>query len=119
MSAETNRRIAALCALPCVAGCAVVYEGRYGWDEGWRIARVIRYVDATAAAPTASRDCRKEASSDQLARRQYAEVAYQTEGRWLRQRVVPIPPGATVKEGQTVYINVGTCGNLVMASVRS
>ena len=82
---QARYRFAALLAVSWLGGCAMVYEGKYDWDQGW----------------------------------DYAEVAYQTEGRWLRHRVVPIPQGATIKEGQTVYINVRSCGSLVTAGVRS
>jgi hypothetical protein len=119
VSWTTNYRIAALCALGWLAGCAMVYEGKYDWDQGWRVGRVIRLVNSTTLAPTASEDCRRQASPADVARTVYAEVAYQTEGRWLRHRVVPVPEGAAIKEGQTVYINVGSCGSLVQASGRA
>lgn len=116
---ESRYRIPALATLACLAGCAVVYEGKYDWDQGWRIGRVIRSVKGTTPAPTATADCRHDASPAELARGVYAEVAYQTEGRWLRHRVVPIPQGATIHEGQTVYINVLSCDSLVMAGGHS
>ncbi|TMH30879.1 MAG: hypothetical protein E6H63_04655 [Betaproteobacteria bacterium] len=119
MIAETECRIAALCALAWLCGCAMVYEGKYDWDQGWRVGRVIRFGPGMTVAQPAGDDCRQQASPADMARTSYAEVAYQTEGRWLRHRVVPIPQDMAIKEGQTVYINIGTCGSLVQASGRS
>jgi hypothetical protein len=61
-------------------------------------------------------DCRRAASAADVAQTEYAEVAYQCEGRWLRHRVVPVPQGVELKQGETVYLNVHSCGSLVKAS---
>jgi hypothetical protein len=111
-----NAPKAALVALASLASCAMVYEGKYDWDQGWRAGRLIRFVNSTTLAPTANDDCRRQAAPADAARTTYAEVAYQTEGRWLRHRVVPIPEGLPLKEGQTVYLNVHDCGSLVKPS---
>ena len=116
MNAEAHRRIAALCALGFLAGCALVYEGKYDWDQGWRIGRVINAGAGMTVPQTTADDCRKDAAPADVARTVYAEVAYQSEGRWLRHRVVPIPEGVTLKDGQTVYLNIYSCGSLVKAS---
>jgi hypothetical protein len=116
MSAEASYRMATLIALGGLAGCALVYEGKYDWDEGWRIGRVIASGAGTTVPPTSADDCRKAASPADVARTEYAEVAYQSEGRWLRHRIVPVPQGVALTRGQTVYVNVNSCGNLVKAS---
>jgi hypothetical protein len=116
MIPENSHRIAALFAAGGLAGCAMLYEGKYDWDQGWRVGRVITSGAGMSVAPTSAGDCRKAASPAEVARTVYAEVAYQSEGRWLRHRVVPIPQGVTLKDGQTVYLNVHSCRNLVKAS---
>ena len=116
MNADSRYPIAALVALGGLAGCAMVYEGKYDWDQGWRIGRVINSGAGMTVPQTTADDCRKEAPPADVARTVYAEVVYQSEGRWSRHRVVPIPEGVALKEGQTVYLNVNSCGNLVKAS---
>src|SRR5438045_8004254 len=116
MMSSTGCRIAAHLALGALAGCAMVYEGKYDWDQGWRIGRVITSGAGMTVPRTTADDCRKAASPAELARTVYAEVAYQSEGRWLRHRVVPTAEGVALKDGQTVYLNVHSCGNLVKAS---
>ena len=116
MRSPSHYRIAALAALGAFAGCAMVYEGKYDWDQGWRIGRVISAGAGMTVPATMADDCRKEAPPADVARTRYAEVAYQSEGRRLRHRVVPIADGVALKEGQTVYVNVYSCGNLVKAS---
>ena len=116
MIIESDYRLAALCALGGLAGCAMVYEGKYDWDQGWRIGRVISSGAGTTVPSTGSDDCRHETSPTEVAQTVYAEVAYQSEGRWLRHRVVPIAQGAAVKDGQTVYLNIHSCGAVVKAN---
>ena len=116
MNSETSYRIAALCALGGLAGCALVYEGKYDWDQGWRVGHVITSGAGMTVPPTSADDCRKEASPAEVAHTVYAEVAYQSEGRWLRHRVVPVAQGAAIKDGQTVYLNVHSCGAVVRAN---
>jgi len=110
-------RIALLVALSCLAGCAVLYEGKYDWDQGWRVGRVIRVGPGESGIQKLRDDCRNDAQPADVARAVYAEVAYHNEGRWLRHRVVPVPEKVAIHEGDKVYVNVGTCSNaLVKAS---
>jgi hypothetical protein len=106
---RANYRTVGVFALGWLAACAMVYEGKYNWDEGWRFGRVIRLGTGKALVQTPPEECRQEAASADAARTLYAEVAYQSEGRWLRQLVVPIPEGMALKEGQKVYLNLRSC----------
>ena len=106
--------IATLWALVWLAGCATVYQGKYDWDEGWRVGRVIKFGAAAALGEAAMDDCRT--SPADAAPTAYADVAYQSEGRWPRHRVVPVPEGMAIKAGQTVYLNVHSCAGLVSAA---
>jgi hypothetical protein len=107
--AALHRSGAVLFALAWLGGCALVYEGKYDWDEGWRVGRVITFGTDTSLARTSVNECGQHGSHPDMAGTVYAEVAYQSEGRWLRHRVVPVPQGIALKEGQTVYINVPSC----------
>jgi hypothetical protein len=109
--------MAALVALESFVGCASVYDGKYDWDAGWRSARVIQLGPGTTV-PATSDDCRKDMAPADVARTVYAEVAYRSEGRWLRHRVVPIPEGVAVQDGETVYVNVASCDNALVKAAR-
>jgi len=104
--------LASLLMLTSLAGCALVYEGKYDWDQGWRIGRVINVGRGAALGATSSHDCRQDVSSGEVARTLYADVAYQSEGRWSRHRIVAVPEGMPVQVGQAVYLNVNSCSGL-------
>ncbi len=112
-----SHSIALLVALSSLAGCAVVYEGKYDWDQGWRVGRIIRLGPGASGIEMLRDDCRNDTLRADVARTVYAEVAYQNEGRWLRHRVVPVPENVRIHEGDKVYMNLGSCFNaLVKAS---
>ena len=102
-------------ALSWLAGCATVYEGKYDWDAGWRMGRVINVGRGAALGATYIHDCRQAVSPGDVARTVYADVAYQSEGRWSRHRVVAVPEGMPVQVGQAVYLNVNACSALAAA----
>ena len=104
-----SHSIALLVALSCLTGCAVVYEGKYDWDQGWRVGRIIRLGQGGSGIEMLRDDCRNDTLPADVARTVYAEVAYQNEGRWLRHRVVPVPENVHIREGDKVYMNLGTC----------
>lgn len=107
--------MASLLALGCLAACATVYEGKYDWDKGWRVGHVVRVGPGAALGATAVDDCRQDVLPSDAARTVYADVAYQSEGRWSRHRIVPIPQGMPVEVGQEVYLNVHSCSGLAAA----
>ena len=107
--------IASLLALGWLAGCAAVYDGKYDWDQGWRVGRVMNVGPGAALGATSIDDCRQGALPADVARTIYADVAYQSEGRWSRHRIVPIPESMPVQVGQAVYLNVHSCSGLAAA----
>ncbi|HZS66531.1 MAG TPA: hypothetical protein VFA72_05415 [Burkholderiales bacterium] len=107
--------IASLLALGWLAGCATVYEGKYDWDQGWRMGRVINMGRGAALGATSVHDCRQDVSPGDVARTVYADVAYQSEGRWSRHRIVAVPEGMPLQVGQAVYLNVNACSGLAAA----
>jgi hypothetical protein len=112
-----SHSIALLVALSCLAGCAVLYEGKYDWDQGWRVGRIIRLGPGASGIEMLRDDCRNDTLPADVARTVYAEVAYHNEGRWLRHRVVPVPENVPIHESDKVYVNLGSCINgLVKAS---
>lgn len=109
-------RAPTLVALGCVTGCAALYEGKYDWDEGWRVGWVRQLGTGATLAGKVAEECRREPLPAGVAQAPYVEVAYRSEGRWPRYRVVPVPNGMTIKEGQKVYVNLRSCDALVEAS---
>lgn len=47
-------------------GCALVYEGKYDWYEGWREAEVLKVGNAAEMGKPQFSDCRKDATPEQL-----------------------------------------------------
>lgn len=119
MSQRTSiPRVAGMLALASLGACAMRYEGKYDWDEGWRVGRVLQSGAGSALPPLPAGDCRKDATPAEVATTRYANVRYQSEARLVRHRIVPIPKDQPVAEGQLVYFNVADCRKgLVKATV--
>lgn len=101
----------------CLIACAMVYEGKYDWDEGWRVGQVVKIGTGIALRSISPGDCRKGATPVEVARTRYADVRYQSEGRWSRHRIVPLAEDQVLDEGQIVYFNASDCRKgLVRAS---
>ena len=110
-------RMGEIMAITGLVGCAQIYEGKYDWDQGWRLGTVIEVGLGAALPPIASGDCRNEATPAEVARTRYADVRYQNEGRWTRHRIVPIDDGDMFSKGQAVYFKANDCTeHLVRAS---
>jgi len=102
-----------------LAACAMVYEDKYDWDQGWRLGRVVRLGKGKQLSPPPSGDCRRGVPASVIEDTLYADVRYQTEGRWIRERVVPIPADIAVHEGDLVYFNAQDCKQTVVAATPS
>jgi len=104
-----SARIAgSLVVAAALAGCATVYEGKYDWKDGWREARVVRTGAAADLGGQHFSDCRDKAAPAQLATAQYAVLSYSHMSR-PRRRVVPLAPGAGLRAGDLVYMNLRSC----------
>lgn len=109
---------AALLLVP-LAGCTLLYEGKYDWDEGWRAGRVVHLGQGKQLPPLLAGDCRQGTLASVMEKTLYADVRYQTEGRWTRERVVPIPANVDVHEGDLVYFNTNDCKQTAVATSSS
>src|ERR1051326_4726547 len=83
---------AAVLLVPLV-GCALVYEGKYDWDEGWRSGHVVHLGKGKQLPPPPGGDCRQGVAASVIEKTLYADVRFQNEGRWIRKSVVT-PPAA-------------------------
>ena|SRR5689334_13211882 len=113
-----SRWSAALLLVPLV-GCALVYEGKYDWDDGWRAGRVVHLGQGKQLPAPPGGDCRQGVAASVMEKTLYADVRYQTEGRWTRERIVPIPADIAVHEGDLVYFNAQDCKQAVVAATAS
>ena len=111
---SVNDCIASLFVLSCFGGCALVYENKYDWDEGWREGTVVHLGTGVALPPISPGDCRENVPDDVVARTRYADVLFKTEARLMRHRIVPIPHGLVIEEGQRVYVNAHSCGDTIV-----
>jgi hypothetical protein len=100
----TSVTLLALAAL--LTGCAVVYEGKYDADEGWRLGRIEKIGPASDFGAPRSLDCRQQGAVD--AQLRYAEVDFRV-GRHTRTRIVALPAGSTYLVDDLVYVNVTSC----------
>ena len=96
-----------------------MYEGKYDWDDGWRAGRVVHLGQGKQLPAPPGGDCRQGVAASVMEKTLYADVRYQTEGRWTRERIVPIPADIAVHEGDLVYFNAQDCKQAVVAATAS
>ena len=90
-------------------GCATIYEGRFNYDEGWRVGRIEELGLDNALAKHSSTKCRSEISSGKEAR-QFAVVGY-LGYRIKLYRIAHLPSELVLREGDFVYINIKDCAH--------
>ena len=98
----------ALTAALAATGCAVAYEGKYDWHQGWREARVVKTGNAAALGGRQFSDCRYRAETEPVAGGRFAVLAYEHMSQ-MRRRVVPLHEGEAYRPGDLVYMNVKSC----------
>jgi hypothetical protein len=107
VATKIHRRLPAISMLLVLTGCALVYQGKYDWDEGWREGYVVKVE--TGAVPIVRGGCVHRPPLQTLPPPRYAQVKYQNEGRVIRNQNVPIPENANVQQGDRVYFNINDC----------
>jgi hypothetical protein len=92
-----------------LAGCAApVYEGKYAYADGWRLAKVTQVGNGYALIANSTRDCREELPPEKVARRKFARVTF-TSARNFHADIVPVAPGSPVEEDGQAYVNMDRC----------
>jgi hypothetical protein len=111
----TFKRGCALSALACVlgvlSGCVTIYEGKYAFNDGWRMARVEEVGTASTIRGAALSDCRSTATTEQLATGTFALLSYVDFGH-LRRRIAVLPAHAA-------YVKLRSCSGDVARSSTS
>ncbi len=110
---------ASLIAALSATGCAMVYEEKYDWYDGWREAQVLQIGSAAEIEKPQFSDCREKMTPQQLAISQFAVLSYVRMTR-KRHRVVPLQAGQSVAVGDQVYMQITSCdGPLVPRKSRA
>lgn len=98
----------ALVALPLVlAACALVYEGRYDYDAGWRKATVLAQGGASDINQKAAIDCRDPSPTADM--RQFVYVRYNHVPYYFHRGIVAVPEGWQLSIGERLYVNILDC----------
>jgi len=90
-------------------GCTTIYEGRFNYGEGWRVAKIAEIGHGGALASDASTQCRIEEASRGYADGKFAVVRY-LGYRIQSCRIVRLPSEPSLVMGDFVYINIRDCG---------
>ncbi|MCA3001649.1 MAG: hypothetical protein ACK5RJ_04650 [Burkholderiales bacterium] len=102
-------KILLMLAVPLLAGgCALLYDGKYDNDEGWRRGTVVEVGMGTSILRPARDDCRNHATAEVVARTQYAYVSYRYD-RFRQARIAAVPENVPLKVGDPVYVNRRNC----------
>ena len=99
--------VAAGAGLP-MPGCATIYEGRFNYDEGWRVARIAEIGLGGALTNEARTQCRIEVPFRGHADGSFAVVRY-LGYRIELYRIVRLPSEPSLVKGDFVYINIRDC----------
>jgi hypothetical protein len=86
----------------------LVYEGKYGWHDGWRKARVVRSGTAEELGGRHFSDCRYREVGEKVSTAQFVVLSYEHMSR-PRRRVVPLTQGEAYFPGDLVYMNLRSC----------
>lgn len=89
-------------------GCATIYEGRFNYGEGWRVARIAEIGLGGALANDGPTQCRLGVPSRGRADGRFAVVRY-LGYRIQSYRIVRLPGEPSLVTGDFVYINIRDC----------
>ena len=90
-------------------GCAGFYQQHRDFQDGWRTGEIVEIGSASEIQRGGRTDCRKTASSDELALRRFAILVDRSTGR-LHAHIVMLDPSVSVALGDIVSTNVVKCG---------
>lgn len=108
------KTVSTLLAVTVISGCAVLYEGKYDYDEGWRVATVLKVVAGPTEMLHVSLDCRKGSAIPSS----YLYVRY-LRSFAPRHAIVPIVESGDWHNGQQLYLNIRDCRVTPRADMKS
>lgn len=101
--------ISTLLCSAMLCSCAVIYEGRYDYDDGWRVVYVLETGVTFTKLPAPSVDCRPRVLAVAVSRAKvYAYVRY-FRNFAPRHGVFLIPEGGGLQPGQRAYAKITDC----------
>lgn len=103
-----NSWLSVLSISAMLVGCATVYDGKYDYDEGWRLATVVELGNDSTRFNDASLDCRTLKFETRSRAEQYAYVRYMRSFA-PRMAIVPVPDHTKVGVKQRIFINLNDC----------
>ncbi len=111
------RRLAPLCFCAAACACAPIYESRYPYDAGWRVATVTEVAPGDEFLVAAGLDCRLGLPAALVLGRTFARVTY-SNARNMRSMIALVPEGDAPKAGMTAYVNPDDCGSPMHLATR-
>ncbi|MFC7288449.1 hypothetical protein ACFQPC_10415 [Herminiimonas glaciei] len=93
--------------LATLTACSALYEGRYDYSDGWRIATVERVVSRDEVQDGLLKDCRPEDATPATGQ-SFALVTYRI-FKGTRKRIVKTPVNQSLESGDSIYINLRSC----------
>lgn len=103
----SSQVLAAVVAL--TAGCAIVYDGIYDHDEGWRIGRIVRIGTAAEMADLRVAACKNSVDRQYSSAQRVALVRYPALHRGYKHMLLPLPADPDLVVGAEVYVNRHQC----------
>jgi len=108
--------IMTLAVSPLITSCGALSGAPDGLSQDWRKARVVEVGPSSAVLPRAHVDCRRS-HRPVNGQHRFAAVVYRlypsnSKLKWMR--IVPVEPGAHVRVGQWVYVDVSDCSRALV-----
>jgi len=100
--------------LPLLSACTTLLDGQYDYRDGWRRGKVVAVVPGAAVERPRYWSCLRQVTATERAAAGYALILYPVTGRASRIRLVPLMPGADVKSGDSVLVNLARCDDAVV-----
>lgn len=111
---QAFRPLAAFVIVAFVAGCATPAEdGRYRFSDGWREGVVQREIPAEALGDPGFWRCTRGTTVAERGGHTFVVVKYQRRPGRTARHLVRLGAQTQVREGDSVYVNVGTCDDAI------
>lgn len=96
--------VACVIMLPMATACSTLYEGKYDYSDGWRLARVEQVSSLRGSLSCLIQDDHPDRVTPTVDNN-FALVTYRVlKGK--RNRIVKIPALSSVQAGDSLYINI-------------
>ena len=102
------RKFLVVSAAITAAGCSTVYEGKYDFNEGWRVG-TVESLDVDTITDRILVDCRKKVSASNLANAKFVYVRHVVLGTNRRKIVALADQDMPLQVGDRVYLHMNDC----------